>query len=195
MTQVFDSVGNALPATVLAVEKGKVTKHLSQGDKVTHIEVGYGAKRNPIKADAGNYAKLGYVPAKAVTVKVAEGDQIAEVGTDVNVDIYQVGDKVKVTGVTKGKGFQGVVKRHGFHGGPKTHGQSDRQRAPGSIGSGTTLGRVFKGTKMGGHMGNVQRTVSNLKVVDVDAEKGLLVVAGSLPGKNGALVVVKKMNY
>ncbi len=111
-----------------------------------------------------------------------------EVGTKVGCEIFEPGDLVDVSGPSKGRGFAGVMKRHGFHGGPKTHGQSDRARAPGSIGSGTTPGRVWKGMRMAGHMGTGQATVKNLKVVRSDADRGVLLVRGAVPGNEGALV-------
>lgn len=107
---------------------------------------------------------------------------------------FSPGDLVKVTGISKGKGFAGVVKRHGFKGGPKTHGQSDRQRAPGAIGSTTTPGRVYKGKRMAGHMGNVQRTVLGLSVFAVKPEENMLVVKGLVPGNKGGEVRVVKMS-
>ncbi|MHB8990560.1 MAG: 50S ribosomal protein L3, partial [Chloroflexota bacterium] len=106
--------------------------------------------------------------------------------------IFQEGDRVSITGTSKGRGFTGVVKRHGFHGGPKTHGQSDRHRAPGSIGSSATPGRVLKGTRMAGHSGNAQVTVKNLRVVRSDPERNLLTVEGAVPGAASGLVVVRR---
>jgi hypothetical protein len=107
--------------------------------------------------------------------------------------IFKVGDIVKVTGVSKGKGFQGGVRRHGFHGGPKTHGQSDRHRAPGSIGSGTTPGRVYKGKKMAGHMGSDTATIRNLEVIGVDKKEGILIVKGGVPGHIGSELRITKL--
>ena len=115
-----------------------------------------------------------------------------ELGAQFDVGIFRVGESVDVVGTSKGKGFQGGVKRHGFRGGPKTHGQSDRLRAPGSIGSGTTPGRVLKGTRMAGHMGNDRVTMKKLQVIQADPERNLLVVKGSIPGANGSLVTIKK---
>ena len=112
-----------------------------------------------------------------------------EVGQVIKADTFAAGELVDVTGTSKGRGFQGGVKRHGFRGGPKTHGQSDRWRAPGSIGSSATPGRVFKGMRMAGHMGNERVTVQNLKVLRVDPERNLLLVKGSVPGPNKGLVL------
>lgn len=113
-------------------------------------------------------------------------------GDKVDVSLFHPGDLVDVIGLTKGRGFAGGVKRHGFKGGPKTHGQSDRQRAPGSIGSGTTPGRVIKGLRMAGHMGNHRVTVRNLEVVQVDTERNLLLLRGGLPGANEGLLLVRQ---
>jgi large subunit ribosomal protein L3 len=113
-----------------------------------------------------------------------------KVGEKIQADLFAVGEQVDVMGISKGRGFQGGVKRHGFHGGPRTHGQSGRLRAPGASSSGTTPGRIYKGKRMAGHMGNVQVTVSNLKVVLVDPERNLLAVRGAVPGMKGGLLVI-----
>jgi large subunit ribosomal protein L3 len=118
-----------------------------------------------------------------------------KVGDTITVDkVLQVGDQVKVTGITKGKGFQGGVKRHGFRGGPRTHGQSDRERAPGSIGQTTTPGRVYRGKRMAGRMGGTKVTVAGLRVINVDAVTNTLIVSGLLPGSKDSLIVVQKQN-
>ena len=116
----------------------------------------------------------------------------SQVGQIVDVGIFQPGDLVDVTGISKGKGFAGGLKRHNFGGGPKTHGQSDRARAPGSVGAGTTPGRVFKGTPMAGHMGSQTITTSNLKVVRVDTERNLILVKGSVPGSKNTILSIKE---
>ena len=118
-----------------------------------------------------------------------------EVGQSFDCSIFEVGEKVIVQGISKGKGFAGTVKRYNFKGGPKTHGQSDRHRAPGSIGAGSSPGRVWKGTKMSGHMGDVKVSQKGLKIVKVDAEKNIIEVKGSVPGANSKTVVVMKENY
>jgi len=124
-------------------------------------------------------------------VKASETADMA-VGQVITADAFVEGELVDITGTSKGRGFQGVVKRHGFRGGPKTHGQSDRLRAPGSIGSSATPGRVFKGLRMAGRMGNDRVTVQNLKVLRVDPERNLLLVEGSVPGANESLVLVRR---
>ena len=113
-----------------------------------------------------------------------------QLGQKVLADIFSTQERVDVMGISKGRGFQGGVKRHGFHGGPRTHGQSDRLRAPGASSSGTTPGRIYKGKRMAGHMGNAPVTISNLRVVLVDAERNLLAVRGAVPGARGGLVLV-----
>jgi len=115
-----------------------------------------------------------------------------EIGQVFKADTFAEGDVIDVTGTSKGRGFQGGMKRHGFHGGPATHGQSDRARAPGSIGSSATPGRVFKGMKMAGHMGNEQVTVQNLTVLRIDVERNLLLVEGSVPGPNKGTLLIKR---
>jgi large subunit ribosomal protein L3 len=124
-------------------------------------------------------------------VQVHGGD-IPAVGDKVDVGIFAVGERVDLIGTSKGKGFAGVMKRHGFHGGQRTHGQSDRARAPGSIGPGTTPGRVLKGTRMAGRMGNDRVTIKALEIIQADPERNLLVVKGSVPGPNGAVVMIRK---
>jgi large subunit ribosomal protein L3 len=124
-------------------------------------------------------------------VKASDTSDMA-IGQVINADAFAEGELVDVTGTSKGRGFQGVVKRHGFRGGPKTHGQSDRLRAPGSIGSSATPGRVFKGLRMAGRMGNDRVTVQNLKVLRVDPERNLLLIQGSVPGANESLVIVRR---
>jgi large subunit ribosomal protein L3 len=115
-----------------------------------------------------------------------------ELGQEIDVSMFQVGDKVEATGLSKGRGFAGGVKRHNFKGGPKTHGQSDRHRAPGSIGAGTSPGRVVKGHKMAGHMGDVRVTAPNLEVVLADPERELLLLKGSVPGARNSLILIQK---
>jgi large subunit ribosomal protein L3 len=114
-----------------------------------------------------------------------------EVGQELTVEQFEIGDRVDVAGITKGRGFAGGVKRHGFKGGPKTHGQSDRWRAPGSIGATSGTGHVFKGKRMAGHMGNERFTAQNLQVIKIDSEKNLLAIKGSVPGHKGGLVVLR----
>lgn len=194
MTQIFQEDGTSVPVTVLDVSNVQVSKHLGKAEKASHIEIGKDTATKSTKADQGNYKQLGFVPSYTFRIKV-DGElnpETMSIGTKVGADIFAVGDMVDATSINKGKGFQGGVKRWGFKGGSKTHGQSDRWRGPGSIGSGTTLGRVFKGTRMAGHMGAVQQTVRNLQVVDIVPEENLLMVSGAVPGTKGTYVVIKQ---
>ncbi len=193
MTQVFTEDGKKHAVTVLDVSDVVVSKHLKNQDSITHVEIGMGRRRKPTKADQGNYKQLSYVPQFKVVLKAKENDEAPEVGTIIGANVFEIGEKVDVSGVTKGKGFQGVMKRWGFHGGPKTHGgPTGKMRAGGSIGSGTTPGNVVKGKKMPGHMGNANKTIQNLKIVQVDEENSLIAVAGAIPGANGSYLVVTK---
>ena len=193
MTQVFDPTGRALAVTVIETGPCIVTQLRTQeSDGYNGVQLGFGTAKRLNRPDAGHLRASG-----------ANSRDIREIRTDGNGDltvgqtlmadaVFKAGDTVDVTGQSKGKGFAGVVKRHHFAGGPKTHGQSDRHRAPGSVGAGTTPGRVFKGLKMAGHMGNERVTVQNLRVVDVDVERNLVLVAGAVPGANGGLVTIRQ---
>jgi large subunit ribosomal protein L3 len=191
MTQVYSENGKAIPVTVVDVSENVVAKVLKNGEAATHIELGMGKKKKSSKSDAGNYKALSFVPQFKRVFKLKKDESAPEVGSEVKADTFSIGDKVQVTGVTKGKGFAGVVKRWGFAGGPRTHGASDRERAPGSIGSRTIPGRVFKGKKMGGHMGVKNKTVSGLKIVQVLPEENLIAIEGSIPGPEKGLVIIK----
>lgn len=199
MTQIFDQQGEAVPCTIIDVSSAKVIgKRTVKKDGYSAVIIGVGEKKNANKAEKGKYKDFEFVPEKIFEARLKEdGDGEAEkqykVGKEVNITLFKVGDKVNVTGITKGKGFQGVVKRWRFKGGPRTHGQSDRERHPGSIGGGTDPGRVYKGKKMPGHMGNKVKTIRNLEVVKVDKENRLLCVKGAVPGgRNTMLKIVSK---
>lgn len=192
MTQIFAENGDSYPVTLIDVSSVKVSKHLKSGEKVSHIEIGKDQAKSANKADTNNYKVLGFMPKFKQTIKLNDTEVAPEVGTDVSANLFALGDKVDVSGVNKGKGFQGGMRRWGFHGGSATHGQSDKPRSPGSIASGTTLGRIFKGQRMAGHTGTRNFTVQNLKVVDVDTENNLIAVAGSVPGAAGSYVIIKE---
>lgn len=195
MTQSFDEKSGATtPVTVLDISGTVISKILKDSEgKATHVEFGKDEKKKANKADMGNYKKIKFVPKYKYTLKLEESlAEGVDVGTEVKADTFESGDIIDVIGTTKGKGFAGVMKRWNFRGGKRTHGQSDRDRAPGSIGSGTTPGRVYKGKKMAGHMGNERQTVKNLRIVDIDTENGLLTVSGAVPGFNGSYVVIKE---
>ncbi len=193
MTQVFDPTGRALAVTVIETGPCVVTQLRTQeSDGYNGVQLGFGTAKRLNRPEAGHLRASG-ANSRHIREIRTEGNGELTVGQTVTADaIFKAGDAVDVTGQSKGKGFAGVVKRHHFAGGPKTHGQSDRHRAGGSVGAGTTPGRVFKGLKMAGHMGNERVTIQNLRVVDVDVERNLVLVAGAVPGANGGLVTIRQ---
>ncbi len=190
MTQIFDEQGLARPVTVIEAGPCVVTQiRNEEKDGYTAVQLGFGIAKKLNKPQAGHVRASGH-QVKTLREFKADDYNSIEVGQVFKADTFATGDVIDVTGTSKGRGFQGGMKRHGFAGGPATHGQSDRARAPGSIGSSATPGRVFKGMKMAGHMGNERVTVQNLTVLRVDAERNLLLVEGSVPGpKNGTLLI------
>ncbi|MGI8827449.1 MAG: 50S ribosomal protein L3 [Chloroflexota bacterium] len=199
MTQVFNETGEAVPVTVLEMGPNYVTQiKTEEKDGYAAVQLGYGETKKLNKPERGHVKDLSVVGLRHL-YEIRGDDASIEVGQQVDVDIFARGERVDVTvgsvagtAGTKGKGFAGVVKRHGFAGGPKTHGQSDRHRAPGSIGASSTPGRVFKGMRMAGQMGNKRRTVLNLTVVDVIADRNLVLVKGAVPGAKDGIVVVRR---
>ncbi len=196
MTQIFTERGEAVPVTVIEAGPCWVTQvRTERRDGYTAVQLGFEevdpkkASRKLTKAELGHLKNVR--PLKHLReFRIDGNDGSYEVGAKVDVSQFAAGDKIDVTGTSKGKGFAGGMKRHNFRGGPKTHGQSDRQRSPGSIGSGTTPGRVLKGMRMAGHLGDDRVTVQNLEVVQVDPERNLLLVRGAVPGaKNGLLMI------
>jgi large subunit ribosomal protein L3 len=192
MTQVFSASGEAIPVTVIELGPCVVTQIRDKDrDGYEAVQIGFGEvkPKSLTKPEQGHLAGAGRL---VRYLREFQTDNIAdhEVGQVLTADLFEPGQIIDVTGTSKGRGFQGVVKRHGFGGGPKTHGQSDRWRAPGSIGAGTDPGRVWKGTRMAGRMGNRRVTVQNLEVVEILTDKHILLVRGSVPGaKNGLLMV------
>jgi large subunit ribosomal protein L3 len=155
------------------------------------VQLGFGIAKRLNRPEQGHRKPSGYM---SDTLREVKADDVAglEIGQQIKVDAFSEGELVDVTGTSKGRGFQGGVKRHGFRGGSKTHGQSDRWRAPGSIGASATPGRVLKGMRMAGHMGDARVTIENLKVLRVDTERNLLLVQGSVPGPNEGIVIVRR---
>jgi len=195
MTRVFTEEGVSVPVTVIEVEPNRVTQlRTIENDGYSAIQVTTGSRKasGVSKPEAGHLAKAGVEAGRGMwEFRLAEGEQDGiEVGGEIKVDMFEVGQIVDVRGMTVGKGFQGAVKRHGFRMQDATHGNSLSHRAPGSIGQCQTPGRVFKGKKMAGHMGNVKRSIQNLQVVRVDAERNLLLVRGAVPGSSGGDVVI-----
>ncbi len=193
MTQVFNEDGLVVPVTIVDVNDVYVVgkKELTK-DGYQATVLGKGKKKNANKPELGKFKKLGFVP--NFLKELRDFDTESEENSKVDASLFKSGDKISVTGVSKGKGFQGVMKRWNFRGGPKTHGQSDRWRAPGSIGSGTTPGRVYKGKKMAGRLGADQVTVKNLKIVMVDEKNGLIAIKGALPGNKGSYLIIRTQN-
>jgi large subunit ribosomal protein L3 len=193
MTQIFDEKGVAYPVTIIEAGPCYVTQVRSQErDGYQAVQVGY-SEIHPKKLAAG---ELGHLKANGLPpmkfLREFRSKEAVNVGDKLTVELFAVGEHVDVVGTSKGKGFAGSVKRYHFKGGKKTHGQSDRLRAPGSRGSGTTPGRVLKGSRGAGHMGSERVTVQALKVVLVDAERNLLGVHGAVPGGKGGLVVIRE---
>ncbi|MUL42428.1 50S ribosomal protein L3 [Streptomonospora sp. PA3] len=194
MTQVFDDAGRIVPVTVLKAGPCVVTRvRTPETDGYSAIQIGYG-KINPRKVNKplGDYLRKHDLTPRRHYVEVRTADAAEyQLGQELTADAFEVGELVDVTGRSKGKGFAGGMKRHGFRGLSATHGTQRKHRSPGAIGGCATPGRVFKGTRMAGRMGNVRKTIQNLTVHSVDAEKGLILVKGSVPGPNGGLVLVR----
>ena len=196
MTRIFTDDGTSLPVTVLDVSNNRVTQiKTASTDGYSAVQVAYGTRRasRVTKAAAGHYAKAGVEAGSILKEFTATPEQLAALtlGGNVGVDLFQVGQKVDVTGVTIGKGYAGTIKRHHFKSGRATHGNSKSHNVPGSIGMAQDPGRVFPGKRMTGHLGDVQRTVQNLVIVRIDAERQLLLVRGAVPGAPGGDVVVR----
>lgn len=192
MTQVFDETGIVHPVTVVETGPCVVTQvKAPEKDGYAAVQLGMGLDKRLNKPEQGHRRASGFMSRTLREVKVDDPSEF-KVGQVLKADVFAEGEVVDVTATSKGRGFQGGVKRHGFRGGPKTHGQSDRHRAPGSIGSSATPGRVFKGLRMAGHMGNERVTVQNLKIIRVDTERNLLLIEGSVPGPNTGLVMVRR---
>lgn len=191
MTQVFQPDGTMVAVSVVRVAPNTVTRlRTTEQDGYAAVQLGTEVRKKLTKPEAGQLKGLPSVG----TIREFRLEDLAgyEVGQTIAVeDMFSAGDLVDVTGISKGKGFAGHIKRHHFARGPKTHG-SDHHRAPGSIGPGTTPGRVYKGVRMAGHMGDAQVTTKKVKVVQTDGDRQLLLIKGSLPGSRGSLILVKK---
>jgi large subunit ribosomal protein L3 len=194
MMRIFGDDGSVVPVSVIEAAPNTVTRIRDvEKDGYVAVQLGAGTARRVTKPVAGQFKHLPKDHQRPRHVREVRLDATDgyEVGQQVGVDVFEVGELVDVTGVSKGHGFTGVIARHNFKRGPKTHG-SDHHRAPGSIGAGTYPGRVWKGTRMAGHMGNEQVTVKKLKVVRVDAERNLILVKGAVPGARNGLLLVQK---
>lgn len=192
MTRVFTEDGVSTPVTVIEIEPNRVSQLKTvdtDGYNAVQVTVGSRKASRVTKPQAGHFAKAESAAGNKVHEFRVDGTDL-EVGSEIKVTIFEDGQAIDVTGVTKGKGFAGVMKRYGFRGGDATHGNSISHRSAGSIGQCQTPGRVFKEKKMAGHMGDVQRTLQNLSVVRVDEERNLLLVKGSVPGAKGGSVII-----
>ncbi|MDP2676242.1 MAG: 50S ribosomal protein L3 [bacterium] len=203
MSQVFDDEGNVTPVTLVQAGPVVVTQiKTKEKDGYDALQIGFGkkSKSKMKKPQQGHLGKTQNSKLKTQNSGIRwmremkmDSDTAMKEGDDVTVSVFQEGEKVEVSGVSKGKGFQGVVKRHGFHGGPRTHGQKHSEREPGSIGgsSGRAGGKVAKGMRMGGRMGSDRVTLKNVRVVKIDIKQNILALKGALPGAFGSLVEIK----
>ena len=196
MTRVFTGTGESIPVTVVVVDPNRVTRLKTlESDGYRAIQVTTGTKKRSriSKSQAGNFAKQGVEAGEGLwefRLEDGEGGEFAT-GNVLNVTAFQVGQKVDATGTSIGKGYAGVVRRHNFRTQDATHGNSLAHRAPGSIGQNQTPGRVFKGKRMAGHMGNVRRTTQNLEIVRIDEARNALLIQGAIPGPKGGRVIVR----
>lgn len=196
MTRVFTEAGETVPVTVIEAVPNRVTQVRTleaDGYRAVQVAVGDRKASHTNKALTGHYAKVKVAPGKDLVEFRLNGELLKDVATgyELKVDQFEVGQVVDVTGTTIGKGFAGTMKRHNFGGLPASHGVSVSHRSPGSIGQRQTPGRVFLGKRMSGHMGQVRRTIENLKVVRIDAERNLILISGAVPGAEGGQVIVR----
>ena len=196
MTRVFTEAGETVPVTVIEAVPNRVTQVRTleaDGYRAVQVAVGDRKASHTNKSLTGHYAKVKVAPGKQLVEFRLNGEDMKDVaaGFELKVDAFEVGQVVDVTGTTIGKGFAGTMKRHNFGGLPATHGVSVSHRSPGSIGQRQTPGRVFKGKRMSGHMGQVRRTIENLSVVRIDAERNLILIRGAVPGAPGSQVIVR----
>ncbi|NIR30680.1 MAG: 50S ribosomal protein L3 [Gammaproteobacteria bacterium] len=196
MTRVFSEEGVSIPVTVIEVQPNRVTQvrtEQSDGYRALQITTGSRRTRRVNKPAAGHFAKAGVEAGRGLWEFRVEGDEGGDIeaGGEIKVGLFQVGQKLDVTGTTIGKGYAGVVKRHHFRTQDASHGNSLAHRAPGSIGQCQTPGRVFKGKRMAGHLGNARRTAQNLEVMRVDEERNLILVRGAVPGPKGCDLILR----
>ena len=192
MTTYYHEDGRAEPVTVVEVGPCVVTQvKTTARDGYEAVQIGFGAARRLNKPEAGHQERSGGKFRHLAEFAVEDlGD--FEVGKELKADVFEDGQKIRVTGTSRGRGFSGGVRRHNFRGGPATHGQSDRHRGPGSIGAGSSPGRVWPGTKMAGHYGAATATVRGLKIVKADAEKNIVLIRGAVPGPDNGILRIEK---
>lgn len=196
MTRVFTEEGDNIPVSVIHVEPNKIAQiKTDDNDGYTSIQLSYGQKKRSKvnKADAGHFAKAKVEPGYSLKEFRVDSNILSDdlsLGKELNVSLFKVGQKVDVTGISKGKGFQGVVKRHNFHMQDATHGNSVSHRAHGSTGQNQTPGRVFKNKKMAGHLGSVRKTIQSLEVVSIDVDDNLILIKGGVPGAKNEFICI-----
>lgn len=199
MTRIFTPEGESVPVTVVHIEPNQVVQHkTTEKDNYSAVQVKVGIKKpnrvnNCLK---GHYAKAEVLPGRLLHEFRVDEEKLADyqLGSVIDLNIFEAGQKVKVTGVSKGKGYAGVIKRHNFRTQDNSHGNSLSHRAPGSIGQNQSPGKVFKGKKMAGRMGGVQKTVKNLEIVNVNTEKNIVLIKGAVPGCPGSDIVIQACN-
>ncbi|GAA2870658.1 large subunit ribosomal protein L3 [Aminobacter niigataensis] len=194
MTRVYNDAGEHVPVTVLRMENCQVVAQRTQeknGYTAVQLGVGLAKVKNTSKAMRGHFAAASVEPKSKVAEFRVSADNMLDVGSEITVEHFVPGQKVDVTGTSIGKGFQGVIKRHNFGGGRATHGNSVSHRTHGSTGQRQDPGKVFKGKKMAGHMGDVRVTTQNVEVVSTDADRGLILIRGAVPGSKGAWILVR----
>jgi large subunit ribosomal protein L3 len=195
MTQIFDESGRAIPVTLLEAGPcfvSQIKNAETDGYSAVQLAFGETKPKRLSKAELGHLKTNNLPPVRVLREFRTKKLEDINPGDELKASVFAAGEYVDVIGTSKGKGFAGAMKRHGFHGGPASHGQSDRQRSPGSSGSGTTPGRVYKGKRRPGHMGDVQVTSSHIRIAMVDPERNLIAVQGSVPGAKGGTVVIKE---
>ncbi|MFC6705391.1 50S ribosomal protein L3 [Flexivirga alba] len=193
MTQVWDENGRLIPVTVVQAGPCVVTAVRGEGEGYHAVQIGFGAidPRKVNKPLTGHFEKAGVTPRRHLAeIRTADAAEY-QLGQEVTVETFETGQRIDAVGTTKGKGFAGVMKRHGFHGVSSSHGSHKNHRKPGSIGGCATPGRVFKGMRMAGRMGGERQTTQNLTIHAIDADKGLLLIKGAVPGPRGGIVLVK----
>jgi len=196
MTQLFDESGKVVPVTVISAGPCYVTQVKTKADDgYEAIQLGYAevSEKHSNKPKQGHCKKANLKPQRFLREFEKSSDREVKIGDEIKVDIFTVGDKITVSGLSKGRGFQGVVKRHHFGGGSITHGQSDRQRAPGSLGQSSWPSRVYKGLRMAGRMGNARVTIPTTSILKIDLDQNLIFVKGPVPGAPDSLLEIKKV--
>jgi large subunit ribosomal protein L3 len=194
MTQIFDEENRAIPVTVVKIQPARVVQvKTREKEGYSALQVTYGVRRSSTltKPELGHYASASVEPGRRLVELRLDDTSEYTVGQEIDAAILEKGEKVDVTAISKGKGFAGVMKRHNFKGQGAAHGNHKAHRAPGSIGACATPARVFKGTKMAGHMGHEKTTTLNLEVIEADAEREIILVKGAIPGPRGGLVLIR----